>query len=73
MRGSKQALLNYMIAHYGITSKEAFEELGITRLAARIKDLRDLGYNIITVMETGKTRYGETCRYARYHYKEGIR
>ena len=73
MRGSKQALLNYMIAHYGITSKEAFEELGITRLAARIKDLRDLGYNIITVMETGKTRYGETCRYARYQYKERIR
>lgn len=73
MKGSKVALLNYMKANYGITSKEAFENLGITRLAARVKELRDLGYNIITVMEVGKTRYGETCRYARYHYKEGIR
>ncbi len=73
MKGSKPAILNYMITHYGITSKEAFEHLGVTRLSARIKDLRELGYNIITVMETGKTRYGETCRYARYHYKEEVR
>ena len=66
MRGSKQVLLNYMISHYGITSKEAFENLGITRLAARVKELRDLGYNISTIMVDGINRYGEPVRYGLY-------
>ena len=66
MRGSKVAILEYMRNHNGITSKEAFGEFGVTRLAACVFDLRKAGYNIVTQECLGKTRFGETCRYARY-------
>ena len=36
------------------------------RLAARIWELRKLGYNIIKTMEKRSNRYGEDVRYARY-------
>ena len=35
-----------------ITSMEAFHSYKITRLAARIADLRESGYNIVTTMKT---------------------
>ena len=66
MRGSKVAILAYMRKYGGITSKDAFEEFGVTRLSACIFDLRKAGYNIITQDCIGKTRFNETCRYARY-------
>lgn len=69
MRGSKVAILEHLRKYPWITSKDAFELYGITRLSARIKDLRELGYDIETVMVDGMTRYGESCRYARYILK----
>lgn len=66
MRGSKVAILNYMKEHNGISSQDAFRELGITRLSARIKELREFGYNISTIMVDGKNRYGEPVRYGLY-------
>ena len=66
MRGSKVAILEHLRTHKWLTSKEAFEKYGITRLAAAIHDLRDKGYHIETVMVEGTTRFGETCQYARY-------
>ncbi len=69
MRGSKVALVDYMRKNSGITSKEAFEEFGITRLSARIMELRQMGYDIVTLMMDGKTRFGESCRYAKYVLK----
>lgn len=56
---------------YGvITSREAFNEYGIMRLAARINDLRRRGYLIGRRMQTGKNRYNESVSYAEY-YLEG--
>lgn len=56
---------------YGvITSREAFNEYGIMRLAARINDLRRRGYHIERRMQAGKNRYNETVIYAEY-YLEG--
>ena len=69
MRGSKVAILEHMRQNPWITSKEAFEQYGITRLSARIKNLRDVGYDIETVMVETTTRFGESCRYARYILK----
>ena len=66
MRGNKPRILGYMRKHEGITSMMAFDLFGITRLAAHIKDLRDLGYDIETVMLEGENRYGETTRFAKY-------
>lgn len=70
MKGSKKRILDYMHIHKSITSAEAFTELGCTRLAARIKDLRDLGYNISTIIAEGQNRYGEPCRFAVYKLGE---
>ena len=69
MRGSKVAILEYLRTHKWMTSKEAFELYGITRLAACIFDLREKGYDIETVMVETTTRFGETSRYARYVLK----
>ena len=52
---------------YGsITAAEAMSEFGCYRLAARISDLKNEGYEINRVMETGKNRYGDSVSYARY-------
>ena len=40
--------------------------LGVMNYKGRICDLRRLGFEIKTVMETGKNRNGEPIRYARY-------
>lgn len=70
MRGSRFAILHYLINHQndGISSKEAFELFGVTRLAAVIFDLRK-HYDIDTVIIDGETRFGEHCQYARYFYR----
>jgi hypothetical protein len=50
----------------GITQLEATSELGIIRLAARIKDLVDAGYGIRREYVSVRNRYGERCRVMRY-------
>lgn len=69
MRGSKARLLSHFERFGAITSLEAFQKYGITRLSARIFDLRLLGYKIDTVMIDGTNRYGEPVRYGKYVYK----
>lgn len=69
MRGSKVAILEHLKNFPYLTSKEAFEKYGVTRLAACIFDLREKGYEIETVMVETTTRFGESCRYARYVLK----
>lgn len=66
MRGSKVAILEHLRNFPYLTSKEAFEKYGITRLAACIFDLREKGYEIDTVMVETTTRFHEPCKYARY-------
>lgn len=66
MKGSKQRIIQYMKKHKGITSQDAFRELGITRLSARIKELRELGYDISTIMIDDTNKYGEPVRYGLY-------
>lgn len=66
MKGSKPRILEYMQTHKGITSQDAFKHLGITRLSARIKELRESGYNISTIMIEGTNKYGEPVRYGLY-------
>lgn len=50
----------YLETHYGITAKQAMEELGIYRLGARIWDLKQQGLQIKSAMIPVKTRDGET-------------
>ncbi len=59
--------LDYLKRNGKITSMEAIELFGCTRLSGRIHDLRTEGYSILTEMTEGKTRSGHPCRYATYY------
>lgn len=62
----RQRISEYMDKYGSITNKEAFDHLGVARLAARIAEMIDAGTPIIKINETGKNRYGDTVRYTRY-------
>ena len=72
MTGSKVRILEHFKKYGTLTSMEAFERYGITRLAARISELRVKGYDIRTVMVDGVNRYDEPVRFANYVYKGRI-
>lgn len=59
-------ILNYLKEHGSITPMEAFEELGITRLAARVHELERKGIYLDREMEKSKNRYGKNSHYMRY-------
>ena len=58
-------VIEYMRNHGSITALEAKDELHIMRLAARIADLKKMGYFINSERVTVKTYYGKTT-VARY-------
>lgn len=62
----KERLLFYLKRYGSITGAEAFDELGIYRLSARISDLRKEGHNIETIYETKENRLGEKVTYGKY-------
>ena len=66
----KERILKYMDDFGSITTLEAVVDLGIMRLASRIHELRQSGYNIVDKFETGKNRYGEPTAYKRYWLKK---
>lgn len=59
-------ILAYIAQHGSITCLEAERDLGIQRLAARISDLKDLGFVFSSRMIEAKNRYGEKCRVKQY-------
>lgn len=69
MKGSKPRIIKYIKEHGSISSQDAFRDLGITRLSARIKELRDKGYIIDTMMVNGKNRFNEDVRFGVYVLK----
>lgn len=66
MKGQRNAILNHLRNVGSITSMEAFNLYGVTRLSAIIHDLRDMGFPIHTIMVDGKTRFGDSTKYAKY-------
>lgn len=59
-------VLNHLKKHGTITSMEAIENYGATRLSAIIFNLRKKGYNIETEDIHGVDRYGNNMVYGRY-------
>ena len=59
-------LLRHLQQFGSITSMEAYELYGITRLSGRIYDLRQMGYAIKGVTESSVNRYGKKVKYRRY-------
>ena len=65
-----EKVMQYMKDFGKITTLDAFRDLAITRLSARIKDLRNDGVLIESKRVGMKNRYGETVYYAEYSLKE---
>lgn len=62
----KSLILDYLLEHGSVTTYEAYEQLGITRLPARIHELIQAGYKIKAQFESGLNRYGKPVTYSRY-------
>lgn len=61
-------VMDYIRKHGSITSKEAADELGVTRLSAIIwKLVHNRGFEILSKDETEKNRFGVVCVYRRYY------
>ena len=62
----KKRVLAYMQQDGGITSAEAFQLLGCTRLSARIFELRKDGHIITERRKRITNRFGESISYSEY-------
>jgi hypothetical protein len=59
-------VLGYLKEFGSISQLDAFRDLGIMRLGARIWELKDKGYDIKTEMRTAKNRYNKLTTFAVY-------
>lgn len=64
-----QAVLDWLKTHESISSMEAIENFGATRLSAIIFNLRKRGYDIETVIFDGRDRFGRRVQFARYYLR----
>ena len=71
MTPKEERLLTYLKRNKkGITSLDAINKLGETRLSATIYLLRQRGFQILDTYETSQNRYGENTRFKRYVLSE---
>lgn len=61
-----ERIVQYMLDYGSITPMQAFENLGITKLATRIGEMRERGIEIQSEFMSGKNRFGQPVRYKRY-------
>ena len=64
-----ERIMMYMKDFGSISPMEAFNDLGITKLATRISEMRADGMEFDQRMESAKNRYGDKVRYMRYFLK----
>lgn len=62
----RSMIVAYMKEHGSITTYEAFEQLGITKLTTRISELRAGGFKIRQRTEAGLNRFGKAVSWNRY-------
>ena len=66
--GNTGRILEYLKKNKSITSMEAFEKFGATRLSAIIYTLRNEGYVIQNVERSSANRFGDKVRFVEYTY-----
>lgn len=66
-----ERIIEYCNYFGSITSLDAFKDLGITRLSARIHDLEKKGYFFERRSERRNNRFGEATDYTRYFLTKG--
>ena len=66
-----EKVIEYIKQFGSITTMDAFSDLGITRLASRIHDLTNQGYEFDKKYIHKRNRYGEPIHYLEYSFKRG--
>lgn len=66
-----QRVLAYIYDHGSISPLEAFRDLGITKLATRVSELKRDGIRFAQEYEETTNRFGEKVRYMRYRMGGG--
>ena len=66
----EERVLKYIKQFGSITTLEAFNELGITRLSAKIYNLKKQGYDIVDETIKVKNRFGEELHVKKYMLAE---
>ncbi len=61
-----QRIKEYMAEYGSITTMEAFQDLGVTRLGARITEIEHQGVPINRKTEYALNRFGQKVHYTRY-------
>ena len=67
----REAILQYIEEFGSITPMQAFADLGITKLATRISEMRKDGMTFKIETVSVKNRYGKSVSYAKYSFAEG--
>ena len=68
----KDRILEYIRNFGSISSFEAYADLGITQLGARIDQLKKEGFKFRTEWESNTNRFGEKTEYKRYYLADII-
>ena len=68
----REQILEYITEFGSITPMQAFYDLGITKLATRISEMRKDGMAFKIEMISTKSRYGKPVHYCRYSFEEGV-
>ena len=73
MRITQKASILAYISNLGSISRfEAYADLGITQLGARIDQLKKEGFKFRTEWESNTNRFGEKTEYKRYYLADII-
>ena len=62
----KEMILQYINDFGSITSFQAYTDLGVTQLATRVSELKEIGYVFKTEMQKTKNRYGKPVHFVKY-------
>lgn len=68
----KERIIEYIEKFGSISPMEAFRDLGITKLATRVSEMKKEGMQFKITLEKSKNRFGESVYYARYTLRKEV-
>lgn len=68
----KERIVKYIDDYGSISPLEAFRDLGVTKLATKISEMRRDGQDFDQKYEKAQNRFGETVYYMRYYRKGAL-
>lgn len=71
MINQRQRIMQYLREEGSITRAEAFSELGIVELPARICELERMGFEFKKEIIKKRNRYGDPIRFMKYTLDDG--